>query len=97
MANININVTKVKKQAQQLKEASYKLQKEAVKPLEESNEKLKTAWTGEAATSYVKSVDEIESLLKANAEDIKEIAVFLEKAAQRIENADKTAKTKVKR
>ncbi|MBR4724233.1 MAG: WXG100 family type VII secretion target [Lachnospiraceae bacterium] len=96
MANININLTEVRKQAKLLKEASSQLMSGTVKPMEEANEKMSSAWTGNSASAFTKYMEELKAALKSNADDISKISTFLTNACTSIEKADREAKAKIK-
>lgn len=96
MANININITEVQKQARLLREASANLTKGTVKPLGDSKDRLASAWTGESAKVFAKYTEELIGLLQSNAKDINEIAAFLENTCSRIKKADQEAKSRIK-
>ena len=96
MANININISEVQKQARLLREASANLSKGTVKPLVDSKDRLASAWTGESAKAFVKYTDELIGQLQSNAKDILEIAAFLENACSTIKKADQEAKSRIK-
>ncbi|MCR5166560.1 MAG: hypothetical protein K6C13_04995 [Oscillospiraceae bacterium] len=95
MAKIDINTAEVKKQSALLKEASAQLIKGTVRPLTEVNERLASEWTGDSARAFSGYMNELISLLQSNAEDIGEIAGFLNDACISIENADQQIKTKL--
>ena len=96
MANININLNEVRKQARLLKEASSQMISGTVKPMEEANEKLSSAWSGESAKAFTKYMEELKAALKSNADDISKISVFLTNACNSIEKADREAKAKLR-
>ena len=96
MANININLSQVRKQAKLLKEASSQLLSGTVKPIEEADENMASAWSGSSATAFTKYMEELKAALKSNANDINKISVFLTNACNSIEKADAQAKTKIK-
>ncbi len=96
MANININISQVRKEAKQLKEASSQLMSGTVKQMEEANEKLPGIWSGNSAKTFGKYVEELKADLKSNADDINKISVFLTNACNSIEKADREAKAKIR-
>lgn len=96
MANINVNLAEVRKQAAQLKEASSRLMSGTVKPIEESDEKMSSIWTGTSATAFTKYMEEVKAALKSNADDLNRISTFLTNACKTMEKADNEARSKIK-
>ena len=96
MANININLTEVRKQAKLLKEASSQLVNGTVKPIEDADKNLDSIWSGNSSKAFKKYMEELNAALKSNAEDINKLSVFLTNACNSIEKADREAKAKLK-
>ena len=96
MANINMNLTEVRKQSKLLKEASSQLVNGTVKPIEDANKNMGAAWSGNASKAFTKYMEELNAALKSNAEDISKLSVFLANACNSIEKADREAKAKIK-
>ncbi len=96
MANININIDQVRRQARLLREASANLTKGTVKPLGESKDRLASVWTGDSAKAFVLYTDELIGQLQSNAKDINEIAAFLDSACNTFRKADQQAKSRIK-
>ena len=96
MANINMNLTQVRKEARLLKEASSQLMSGTVKQMEEANEKLTGIWSGNSAKAFSKYMEELKADLKSNADDISKISTFLTNACNSIEKADREAKAKIR-
>ena len=96
MANLNVNLTEVRKQARLLKDASSQLVSNTVKPIEECNGNMGNVWSGESSKAFMKYTEELTAALKSNADDINKISVFLTNACASIEKADREAKTRIK-
>ena len=96
MANININLSEVRKQARLLKDASSQLINGSVKPIEEANQQMGSIWSGASSKAFNKYMEELKNALKSNAEDINKLSVFLNNACASIEKADREAKAKIK-
>ena len=95
MANINVNISEVRKQARELKDASSKLLSGTVKTIEDCNGNMASVWSGESSRSFMKYTDELISALKSNADDLSKISVFLNNACASLEKADREAKAKI--
>ena len=95
MANININLTEVRKQAKLLKEASGQLVNGTVKPIEEADQQMGSIWSGESSKAFNKYMEELKNALKSNADDINKLSTFLTNACSSIEKADREAKSKI--
>jgi len=96
MANLNVNLTEVRKQAKLLKEASSQLVSGTVKPIEECNGSIGNIWSGESSKAFKKYTDELTSALKSNADDLNQLSTFLNNACNSIEKADRAAKAKIR-
>ena len=96
MANLNVNLTEVRRQAKLLKEASSQLVSGTVKPMEECNGSMGNIWSGESSKAFTKYTNELSSALKSNADDLNQISIFLTNACNSIEKADREAKAKIR-
>jgi uncharacterized protein YukE len=96
MANINVNLTEVRKQARLLKEASSQLISGTVKPIEDADKNMEAIWSGNSSKAFTKYMSELNAALKSNADDINKLSVFLTNACNSIEKADREAKAKIR-
>jgi len=97
MAKINMNIPEVRKQAKLLKNASQDLTNNSVRPLEESNKRMASVWTGNTAEAFRRFSEQATQMLKSNAKDLNEIGEFLESTCREMERAEAAAKQKVSR
>lgn len=96
MANVNLNLTQVRKQARLLKDASSQLMSGTVKPMQECNNGIGKIWSGESSKAFTKYTEELSAILKSNADDLNQISTFLTNACASIEKADREAKAKLR-
>ena len=89
-AKNTVNAQKMQAAATQLENINATMLKQ-IKSLEETMSAVKQAWTGEAATSYLKQYQKNEKAFNQMAEAIKSASISLKESSETYTKADNSA------
>ncbi|MDR0818225.1 MAG: WXG100 family type VII secretion target [Oscillospiraceae bacterium] len=82
-------------QAKLLDELANDMQTQCIKKMDEIRDNIQAAWTGEAASAYVKYIVGVQGDLTKKVKYIKDTAEFLRTAAKQMKEAEASAKQSV--
>lgn len=88
---IRFDFQNAKQQANRLDELANSLEQQVIRPMSDTSQQLRTAWTGESANRFVAKQGELQEKIRSTSRTLRDIADEIRRIAKRVYDAEMQA------